>query len=92
MGILITKDLLRQHNACSTGYAWFLEHFPDGEAPYQKVLNALASDDQVSHALWLVEKLGVTAQPLPLMMSRGSTCSLPVTLKYLPVSNLMATC
>ena len=41
----ITRDQLKGWGACRDGYEWFLRRFPDGEAEYQDVLNALAEDD-----------------------------------------------
>ena len=54
----ITKDQIRTWNACRKGYEWFLRRFPDGEAEYQDVLNALAEDDLPSDADWLMNNAG----------------------------------
>ena len=54
----ITKEFLREKGACRSGYGWFLENFPAGEAEYQDVLDRLAEDEQVSHASWLMNKVG----------------------------------
>ena len=54
----ITKEFLHEKGACRSGYGWFMENFPDGEAEYQDVLDRLAEDDQVSHASWLMQKAG----------------------------------
>ena len=54
----ITNDLLKGWNACADGYKWFNDHFPDGEAEYQTVLNALAEDDQPNYANWLMDHAG----------------------------------
>ena len=54
----ITKEFLHEKGACRSGYGWFIENFPDGEAEYQDVLDRLAEDDQISHASWLMQKAG----------------------------------
>jgi len=48
----ITTDQLECWNASKDGYRWFLRRFPDGEAEYQDVLNALAEDDRPADADW----------------------------------------
>ena len=54
----ITKEFLHEKGACRSGYGWFIENFPAGEAEYQDVLDRLAEDDQISHASWLMQKAG----------------------------------
>ena len=54
----ITKDQLKGWNACRDGYEWFLRRFPEGEAEYQDVLNALAEDDLPDDADWLMDNAG----------------------------------
>ena len=54
----ITKDQLKGWAACRDGYEWFLSRFPDGEAEYQDVLNALAKDDRPTDAHWLMDHAG----------------------------------
>ena len=54
----ITRDQLKGWGACRKGYEWFLRRFPDGEAEYQDVLNALAEDDLPSDADWLMNNAG----------------------------------
>ena len=54
----ITKEFLHEKGACRSGYGWFIENFPTGEAEYQDVLDRLAEDDQISHASWLMRKAG----------------------------------
>ncbi|HNC91670.1 MAG TPA: hypothetical protein PL000_22290, partial [Anaerolineales bacterium] len=54
----ITKDQLKCWKACQDGYGWFLRRFPDGEAEYQDVLNALAEDDRPADADWLMNHAG----------------------------------
>jgi hypothetical protein len=58
----ITKDQLKGWNACRDGYEWFLRRFPDGEAEYQDVLNALAEDDRPNDADWLMNHAGPDTQ------------------------------
>ena len=54
----ITKSKLHGWSACNDGYEWFLRRFPDGEADYQDVLNALVEDGQLSYAHWLINHAG----------------------------------
>jgi len=54
----ITKEKLKEWNACRDGFSWFIEHFPSGEAEYQIVLDALAEDNKQSYAHWLMNKAG----------------------------------
>ena len=54
----ITKDQLKGWAVCRDGYEWFLSRFPDGEAEYQDVLNALAKDDRPADAHWLMDHAG----------------------------------
>jgi len=54
----ITKDMLRAWHACRDGYEWFLRHYPDGEADYQAVLDALATANRPSDAHWLMDHAG----------------------------------
>ena len=54
----ITRDQLKGWGACRDGYELFLRRFPDGEAEYQDVLNALAEDDLPSDAYWLMNNAG----------------------------------
>ncbi len=54
----ITKDQLMGWGACRSGYKWFLQRFPSGEAEYQDVLNALAEDDRPDDAGWLMDHVG----------------------------------
>ncbi len=54
----ITKKKLKAWNACKGGYEYFLSKFKAGEAPYQEVLAALAQDDHVEWAKWLIGKAG----------------------------------
>ena len=54
----ITRDQLKGWGACRDGYELFLRRFPDGEAEYQDVLNALAEDDRPDYAYWLMNHAG----------------------------------
>ena len=54
----ITKKKPKAWNACKAGYEYFLDKFRAGEAPYQEVLDALAQDDHVEWAKWLIGKAG----------------------------------
>ena len=54
----ITRDQLKGWGACRDGYELFLRRFPDGEAEYQDVLNALAEDDRPTDAYWLMNNAG----------------------------------
>ena len=54
----ITMDQLKGWGACRDGYELFLRRFPDGEAEYQDVLNALAEDDRPDYAYWLMNHAG----------------------------------
>ena len=58
----ITKTQLKDWNACRDGYEWFLRRFPEGEAEYQDVLNALAENDRTDDAHWLMNHAGPDAQ------------------------------
>ena len=58
----ITKDQLKSWAACREGYEWFLRRFPEGEAEYQDVLNALAEDDRPNDADWLMNHAGPDEQ------------------------------
>ena len=57
----ITRYQLREWNACGSGYGWFMRSFPEGEADYQAVLDALAADDRPDDANWLMDRAGTDA-------------------------------
>lgn len=44
--------------ATPTIHEWFLLRFPEGQAKYQDILNALAEDDRPNEAHWLMENAG----------------------------------
>ena len=51
----ITKDRVKAWRACSDGYRWFLDNFPEGGA-FADVHKALIEDRRGSDADWLVGK------------------------------------
>ena len=51
----ITKDRVKAWSACSDGYRWFLNKFPEGGA-FADVHKALIEDKRGSDADWLVGK------------------------------------
>ena len=51
----ITKDFLKEWSACSSGYRWFLECFPDG-AELAEVHKALIAAKRGGDVDWLIEK------------------------------------
>ena len=79
----ITKDQLKCWKACKDGYGWFLRRFPDGEAEYQDVLNALAEDDRPADADWLMSHMinepGFFAQAERWVTDRASLSSIAVS-------------
>ena len=54
----ITIEWLKEKHACSDGTNWFSEHFPGGSGDYQAVLDALAQDNKVDYARWLLNAAG----------------------------------
>jgi hypothetical protein len=60
----ITKDQLRDWHACSDGYKWFLQRFPEGVADYQAVLDALADENRPEDAHWLMDHAGADSSTL----------------------------
>jgi hypothetical protein len=52
--LLITKERVKDWNACSTGYRWFLEKFPQGGA-FAEVHAALNADKRYDDAGWLLD-------------------------------------
>jgi len=49
----ITKERLREWSACTSGYGWFLEKFPQG-GMFGEVYNALRDDRRYDDSDWLV--------------------------------------
>ena len=54
--LLITKERLKAWNACSDGYKWFLERYPQG-ASYQVLYAALREDKRHDDERWLTERV-----------------------------------
>ncbi|EHD7146158.1 hypothetical protein JQR66_000487 [Salmonella enterica] len=52
----ITKEQVKSWSACTDGYRWFLEKFPQGGA-YADVHGALMTDKRFDDARWLVDKM-----------------------------------
>ena len=52
----ITKEQVKSWNACTDGYRWFLEKFPQGGA-YVTVHQALTDDKRFDDARWLVDQM-----------------------------------
>ena len=52
----ITKERLKAWSACSDGYRWFLEKFPQG-GEFGDVYDALRDDKRLDDAGWLVERV-----------------------------------
>ncbi|HDU1554484.1 TPA: hypothetical protein REW71_005663, partial [Klebsiella pneumoniae] len=52
----ITKEQVKNWHACTDGYRWFLEKFPQGGA-YADVHGALVTDKRFDDAHWLVDKM-----------------------------------
>ena len=51
-GLTITKDLLKEWSACTSGYSWFIKRFPHG-APCHEVAQALREDKRYADERWL---------------------------------------
>ena len=49
----ITKERLREWSACTSGYVWFLEKFPQG-GMFGEVYNALRDDRRYDDSDWLI--------------------------------------
>ncbi|EDW0700304.1 hypothetical protein KV01_004785, partial [Salmonella enterica subsp. enterica] len=52
----IDKSQVKAWHACTDGYRWFLDKFPQGGA-YADVHGALISDKRYDDARWLVEQM-----------------------------------
>ncbi|MEL5348130.1 hypothetical protein PTR23_25780 [Serratia nevei] len=52
----ITKEQVKAWHACTDGYRWFLEKFPQGGA-YAAVHQALTDDKRFDDARWLVSQM-----------------------------------
>ena len=51
----ITKELLREWNACTDGYKWFVGKFPQG-GTFREVNRALISNKRYDDSRWLADK------------------------------------
>ncbi|ELT6446087.1 hypothetical protein Q8B73_004497, partial [Salmonella enterica] len=54
--LLITKEQLKKWHACTEGYRWFLDKFPQG-GTYTDVHDALIADEHYDDAYWLSNKM-----------------------------------
>ena len=54
--LAITKDRVKAWDACSAGYKWFLEKFPQG-GEFEEVYLALQSDKRYEDSAWLSERV-----------------------------------
>ncbi|EAP2381843.1 hypothetical protein D7U25_25205, partial [Salmonella enterica] len=54
--LLITKEQLKKWHACTEGYRWFLDKFPQG-GTYTDVHDALIADEHYDDARWLVDRM-----------------------------------
>ncbi|HEJ0180591.1 TPA: hypothetical protein SLO90_001274, partial [Citrobacter koseri] len=52
----ITKEQVKDWHACTDGFRWFLDKFPQGGA-YADVHGALVADKRFDDARWLVDKM-----------------------------------
>jgi len=52
----ITKELLKEWNACTDGYRWFLANFPQG-GDVQEIGEALRNDKRTDDASWLISNV-----------------------------------
>ncbi|EFQ4690802.1 hypothetical protein H0B90_004104 [Salmonella enterica] len=52
----ITKEQVKSWHACTDGFRWFLDKFPQGGA-YADVHGALIADKRFDDARWLVDKM-----------------------------------
>ena len=57
--MFINKDWVKEKGACTEGFRYFIEHFPEG-AEYQSILDVLAKDNQGGYADWLMKHAGRT--------------------------------
>ncbi|EDM2050488.1 hypothetical protein CKT45_20515, partial [Salmonella enterica subsp. enterica serovar Muenchen] len=62
--LLITKEQLKKWHACTEGYRWFLDKFPQG-GTYTNVRDALIADRHYDDARWLVDRMYDSYQDNP---------------------------
>uniref|UniRef100_UPI003018847C hypothetical protein n=1 Tax=Cedecea sp. HN178 TaxID=3081237 RepID=UPI003018847C len=55
----ITKEQVKSWHACTDGFRWFLDKFPQG-GTYADVHGALIADKRFDDARWLVDKMYLT--------------------------------
>ena len=53
----ITKGMLREFSACTDGYRWFLENFPQGEAGHRELIEKLIASKRLDDANWLLSHI-----------------------------------
>ena len=62
--IKITRDMLKEKGACTSGYREFCKEFPDDEYPdgvgYQDLLDRCAENGRDAYASWLIDAFGHT--------------------------------
>ena len=62
--IKITRDMLREKGACTSGYREFCKEFSDDEYPdgvgYQDLLDICAENGRGAYASWLIDAFGHT--------------------------------
>ncbi len=54
--LLITKDRVKAWSACTDGYRWFLDKFPQG-AEFEEVYAALKADKRYDDSGWLADRV-----------------------------------
>jgi len=54
--LAITKDRLKTWSACTDGYRWFLEHYPQG-GQFAEIYAALNADKRYDDLGWLLERV-----------------------------------
>ncbi|MDH1823737.1 hypothetical protein [Delftia tsuruhatensis] len=59
----ITKERVKEWSACSSGYRWFLEQFPQG-GQFVPVYRALRAAGRADDANWLVGKISPELDPV----------------------------
>jgi hypothetical protein len=58
----INKERLREWHACTSGYEWFLNHFPQG-GMFIEVYNALREDRRYQDSEWLADRVCLKLDP-----------------------------
>ncbi len=52
----ITKERVKAWSACTDGYRWFLENFPQG-GEFAQVYKALQTDKRYNDSVWLADRV-----------------------------------